>query len=92
MFGAVSSFLQCGILQATLSVANLHVYEEAILWVMTPCILVDICKCFGGSFCVHLQNTRRHFDTLRINLKVKVRKAGFIQHCSSLYSRLCSRP
>jgi hypothetical protein len=25
-------------------------------------------------------------------VKVKGRKAGFIQHCSSLYSRLCSRP
>jgi hypothetical protein len=27
-----------------------------------------------------------------LKLKVKGRKAGFIQHCSSLYSRLCSHP
>jgi hypothetical protein len=69
MFGGVSQFLQCGILQATLTVAILHVYGEAILWVVTPCILVDICECFGGAFCVHLQNKRRHFDTLLLTCR-----------------------
>jgi hypothetical protein len=46
MFGGVSQFLQCGILQATLTVASLHVYGEAILWVVTPCTLVDIREYF----------------------------------------------
>ena len=55
MFGGVSQFLQCGILQATLTVASLHVYGEAILWAVTPCILVDTYECFRRAFCVHLQ-------------------------------------
>jgi hypothetical protein len=47
-----------------LTVAILHVYEEAILRVVTPCILVGRYESFEGSFCVHLQNTSRHFGTL----------------------------
>jgi hypothetical protein len=64
MSGNVSQFLQCGILQATLTVASLHVYEEAILRVVTPCVFVGRYESFEGLLCVHLQNTRRHFGTL----------------------------
>ena len=69
MNGGVSQFLQCGILQTPLTVASLHVYEEATLWVVTPCILVGRYEGFGGSFCLHLQNTRRNFDTLRLTCR-----------------------
>jgi len=69
MFGGVSQLLQCDILQATLTVARLHVYEEAILRVVTPCNLVGRYECFEGSFCVHLQNTRRHFGTLCLSCR-----------------------
>jgi hypothetical protein len=69
MFVGVSEFLQCGILQATLTVASLHVHGEAILWVVTPCILVDIYECFERALCVHLQKRIRYFDTLRLTCR-----------------------
>jgi hypothetical protein len=44
--------------------------------------------------CLHkgVGHNEKIMRKLGSKVKVKGRKAGFIQHCSSLYSRLCSRP
>jgi hypothetical protein len=47
---------------------------------MRSCIIFNIYCLYVGVW------------SLACKKKVKGRKAGFIQHCSSLYSRLCSRP
>jgi hypothetical protein len=32
--------------------------KNTIFWDLSSCSLVDVCRCFGGTYCLHLQGQR----------------------------------